>query len=58
MLARSQMPQNIRDAVVAIEDKRFYYHHGVDLRAIIRAAYIDVAAGRSWKVAPRSPSSS
>ena len=31
------------DAVVAIEDKRFYYHHGVDLRAIIRAAYIDVA---------------
>ena len=46
ILSRKQMPQTIRDAVVAIEDKRFYYHHGVDLRAIIRAAYADVAAGR------------
>ncbi len=45
VLSRAQMPQTIRDAVVAIEDKRFYYHHGVDLRAIIRAAYADVAAG-------------
>ena len=31
--------------MIAIEDERFYYHHGVDLRAIIRAAYADVAAG-------------
>ncbi len=46
ILSRTQMPQTIRDAVVAIEDKRFYYHHGVDLRAIIRAAYADVSAGR------------
>ena len=46
ILSRTQMPQTIRDAVVAIEDKRFYYHHGFDLRAIIRAAYADVSAGR------------
>ena len=46
VLSRTQMPQAIRDAVVAIEDKRFYYHHGFDLRAIIRAAYADVAAGQ------------
>jgi penicillin-binding protein 1A len=46
VLSRAQMPQSIRSAVVAIEDKRFYYHHGVDLRAIVRAAYADVAAGR------------
>ena len=45
VLSRAQMPQTIRDAVVAIEDKRFYYHHGFDLRAIVRAAYADVAAG-------------
>ena len=45
VLSRKEMPQTIRDAVVAIEDKRYYYHHGVDLRAIIRAAYADVAAG-------------
>ena len=53
------MPQSIRDAVVAIEDQRFYYHHGVDLRAILRAAYVDVAAGRrSSRAARRSRSSS
>ena len=46
VLSRTQMPQTIRDAVVAIEDKRFYYHHGFDLRAIVRAAYADVSAGR------------
>ncbi|MGZ6544427.1 MAG: penicillin-binding protein [Actinomycetota bacterium] len=45
ILSRTQMPQTISDAVVAIEDKRFYYHHGFDLRAIIRAAYADVSAG-------------
>jgi penicillin-binding protein 1A len=31
VLSRSQMPQSIRDAAVAIEDKRFYYHPGFDL---------------------------
>ena len=38
-----------RDAVVAIEDQRFYEHHGVDFRALIRAAYIDCDAGRIVK---------
>jgi penicillin-binding protein 1A len=45
VLSRTQMPQAIRDAAVAVEDKRFFYHHGFDLRAIVRAAYADVAAG-------------
>jgi penicillin-binding protein 1A len=45
VLSRAQMPRSIRDAAVAIEDKRFYYHHGVDLRAIVRAAYADISAG-------------
>jgi len=45
VLSRAQMPQAIRDAAVAVEDKRFFYHHGFDLRAIIRAAYADVSAG-------------
>jgi len=45
VLSRTQMPQAIRDAAVAVEDKRFFYHHGFDLRAIVRAAYADVSAG-------------
>src|SRR5690349_1517070 len=32
----------IEHAIVAIEDKRFYEHHGVDLRAILRAAWNDL----------------
>ena len=42
----TQMPQSIKDAVVAIEDQRFWTHYGVDLRAIIRAAYIDATSGQ------------
>jgi penicillin-binding protein 1A len=47
VLTFRQMPQSIRDATVAIEDRRFYQHHGVDLRAIVRAAYDNIAAGRT-----------
>jgi penicillin-binding protein 1A len=47
VLTFGQMPQSIRDATVAIEDRRFYQHHGVDLRAILRAAYDNLAAGRT-----------
>jgi penicillin-binding protein 1A len=32
----------LKHAIVAIEDKRFYEHHGIDLRGIIRAAVNDV----------------
>ena len=39
------VPQVVRDAVVAIEDERFYEHDGVDLKAILRAARSNVAAG-------------
>jgi penicillin-binding protein 1A len=30
------------NAIVAIEDKRFYEHHGVDIRGILRAAWNDL----------------
>jgi penicillin-binding protein 1A len=30
------------NAIVAVEDKRFYEHHGVDLRGILRAAWNDL----------------
>ena len=32
----------IKQAIVAIEDKRFYEHHGVDIRGIVRAVWADV----------------
>jgi penicillin-binding protein 1A len=39
------MPASLRDAVVAIEDDRFWDHRGVDLRAILRAAHRDASQG-------------
>jgi penicillin-binding protein 1A len=45
VLPTSQIPRSIRDATVAIEDRRFYLHHGIDGRAIVRATYMNVQAG-------------
>jgi penicillin-binding protein 1A len=45
VLPTARIPGWIRDAVVAIEDRRFYLHHGIDGRAIARAAYINVRSG-------------
>lgn len=41
-----EIPPMLRNAVVAIEDARFYSHFGVDLRGIARAAYANVRHGR------------
>ncbi|MCI0633021.1 MAG: transglycosylase domain-containing protein [Actinobacteria bacterium] len=40
-----RIPEVVRDAVVAIEDQRFYDHKGIDLRALLRAAYVDATTG-------------
>jgi penicillin-binding protein 1A len=44
-VALEQMPLDLRHAVVAIEDERFYRHHGVDLRALVRAVRANAEAG-------------
>ena len=31
------VPQNLKDAVLAIEDRRFYQHNGIDVKGILRA---------------------
>jgi penicillin-binding protein 1A len=41
----SQIPQVMKEATVAIEDKRFYQHHGVDFEGIARALVQDIKAG-------------
>jgi penicillin-binding protein 1A len=46
VVASRRIPEVMRDAVIAVEDKRFYDHHGVDLRALLRAAYVDATSGR------------
>lgn len=33
------IPKDLQHAFIAIEDERFYYHNGVDLKGVIRAAF-------------------
>ncbi len=40
-----ELPRLYRDAVVAVEDHRFYSHGGVDFIALCRALWNDVCAG-------------
>jgi len=37
-----QIPDHVINAFIAIEDKRFYEHSGVDFRSIMRALYRDM----------------
>jgi penicillin-binding protein 1A len=41
-----QIPLGLRNAVIAVEDARFYSHFGVDVRGILRAAYANFRHGR------------
>ncbi|MCR0980973.1 PBP1A family penicillin-binding protein [Roseomonas populi] len=42
-----KLPRPLADAVVAIEDRRFYDHNGVDLRGLFRAVLRNAQAGRA-----------
>jgi penicillin-binding protein 1A len=41
------IPQVLRDAVVASEDRNFYSHGGVDLRGTLRALWTDIRSGEA-----------
>ncbi len=41
-----ELPQNLINAVVAIEDRRFFSHCGIDIFGIIRAFRVNHEAGR------------
>lgn len=38
VVSNDQIPDDLKHAVVAMEDRRFYKHKGVDIKSIIRAA--------------------
>jgi penicillin-binding protein 1A len=41
------MPREMRQATVAIEDERFYKHEGIDINAIIRAGIKNLESGKT-----------
>jgi penicillin-binding protein 1A len=42
----TDMPAYLPAAAVAVEDRRFYHHFGIDLIGIARAALVNIRAGR------------
>ena len=40
-----QIPEDLQHAIVAVEDERFYKHHGIDIQGIARAAVIGITSG-------------
>ena len=48
IISFNNMSDYIKDAVVAIEDKRFFKHKGVDYRRIIGAFIVDIRSGE-WE---------
>ncbi|HZJ29507.1 MAG TPA: transglycosylase domain-containing protein, partial [Solirubrobacterales bacterium] len=42
----AELPRNLRDATVAIEDRRFYQHSGVDIEGAARALVENITAQR------------
>lgn len=41
-----EVPEPLIQALLAIEDREFYHHHGLSPRAIARALWVDLRAGR------------
>ncbi|MBA2637686.1 MAG: transglycosylase domain-containing protein [Solirubrobacterales bacterium] len=43
----AQIPESLKDATVAIEDRRFYQHRGVDFEGVVRAAVKNLRSGET-----------
>ncbi|MGS0676293.1 penicillin-binding protein 1B [Shewanella sp. 0m-4] len=46
-VATDKIPQPIVNALILVEDRSFYEHHGVNPFAILRAAMVNISAGRT-----------
>ena len=47
LLAESQIPRVMKQAIISVEDRRFYQNPGVDLRGTARALYQDILAQKA-----------
>lgn len=45
VLKFEQIPENLRNAIIAAEDQRFFEHSGIDPRGIARAALANITGG-------------
>lgn len=47
VLERSDLPDSFVRALLAIEDRKFYSHNGIDLKGILRALFSNLRAGQT-----------
>ncbi|MEQ6377221.1 PBP1A family penicillin-binding protein [Bacillaceae bacterium S4-13-56] len=40
------IPHHVQEAFIAVEDKRFYEHAGIDSRSVLRAIFRNIASGK------------
>ncbi len=45
LVKSGKIPQVMKEATVAVEDERFYEHHGVDYQSVARALILNLRAG-------------
>lgn len=47
MVTLADMPDHIKEALLTIEDRDFYQHHGVSVWSVVRAFWANLMAGRT-----------
>lgn len=47
MVVLADLPEHIKDALLTIEDRDFYQHHGVSIWSVMRAFWANLQAGRT-----------
>lgn len=44
LIELNEVPEHVQEAFIAVEDRRFYSHAGIDFKSVIRALYQDLMA--------------
>jgi penicillin-binding protein 1A len=47
IVSLSRIPVSLQQAVIAVEDRRFYKHYGIDLRRLVRVVIVNLTTSRS-----------
>ncbi len=47
LVSLEDVPEKLLDTLLLVEDRDFYYHHGVSPLGILRALFVNISAGRT-----------
>ena len=46
IVSHDQLPEMLINTLIAVEDQDYYQHHGIDVGAILRAAWVNIRSGK------------